>query len=48
MEHRENSAKRKVHSTECCHKEIGEFHTNELKVHLKVLKKEKRKQTQKE
>ena len=37
MEHNESSAKRKIHSTNCLHKEIGEIIYYNLTAHLKDL-----------
>ena len=39
MGHYESSAKRKVHSTKCPHKENEETHIRNLTVHLKALEK---------
>ena len=37
MGHYESSAKRKIYSTKCLHKEVEKFHTSDLAVHLKTL-----------
>ena len=42
-----SSATRKVHTTKYLHKEVGEFHTSNLKVCLKPLEQETNKQTNK-
>jgi hypothetical protein len=47
MGHSESSAKRKIHISECLHKEIGEIIHRQLTTHLKALEEKEANTTKK-